>query len=184
MILTIPDSVSLKDTRELYVSSCRNKVRPINKKDYLAILANFMKFIIELVFQNNIVQLPNKCGDLFIVGKKVDICDINVEETPLHTLYKPDWKKTKALWANNPQAKEEKRLIYLLNESTSQVLYKMRWNIFLCNLAHTRLYKFVLSRDNKRTMAEIIKEGQEYQVLEKAFKTSRKIKRYEGIIGR
>lgn len=155
--LPIPDNVSFKDTRELYILKLRPSLRKVRKADYFAILSDFMAFIVELVFQGHRVSLPNRCGELYIVGRRIDI----ENQVDLRN-YGVDWKKTKELWAINEQAKQEKKLVKHLNEGTSQTLYKFKWDSSLSKLTHVHFYKFTLARDNKRKLAEIIKEGQEY----------------------
>ncbi len=164
--MIIPDKVSIKDTRDLYLQN-DNCGKRVNKADYLAIVADFMKFIVELIFHGHTIVLPVKCGTLDIKGKEGTLqmkttLDLN-DKSQTRTRLGVDWKTTKELWEKNPKAKEEKKLIFFFNEGTDSIVYKIRWQTFRSNLRHSTLYKFVFTRNNKRDTASLIKHGLEFE---------------------
>lgn len=171
MHLTILDNVSLKDTIDLYWIKVPKKHR-LSRLNYLRITADFMTFIMKLVFQGMKVHLPVKCGSFHIIGRKqnfdkLDGLDLKKDKLKITNQFPVDWGATNKLWKTNPQAKKEKRLIYHFNEHTEHILYRIHWSVRDSKLTNSRFYKFNLSRANRLSLAQLIKNGQEFNLLKK-----------------
>ena len=151
-------NLSLKDTYDTYKENSKTKL--VNKVTYLKIVGDFMKFISKLILEGNRVALPATTGSFQIIGR-----DMNMEACTA-----VDWKTTKQLWANNPEAKEAKRLIYFTNEHSDFKIYKLQWIKKIADInnlyRNKKFYKFKHSRANNRAKAQYIKGGSEYQIIQ------------------
>ncbi|MBV1928912.1 MAG: hypothetical protein KUG81_05310, partial [Gammaproteobacteria bacterium] len=96
----------------------------VNEKDYVKILNEFNKFIMDEVFEGYEVHLPAKMGVMSIIGKKRKL---TFDEDGNPNL-PPDWQKTLALWARNPEAKANKKLMYITNAHSDGIIYRFFWS--------------------------------------------------------
>ena len=71
----------------------------------------------------------------------------------------PDWKATKQLWADDPDAKKEKKLIYHMNNHTNGMYIKYLFSKHHVGVKNLKIYSFIPSRGNKRLLAKHIKEN-------------------------
>lgn len=140
--------------------------QPIDIKHYIYLANDYNKFLMEKVFAGEEVTLPLKLGTLSIIGKKQEIKYNEKGELILP----PNWGKTKELWDSNPIAKENKKIIYCLNEQTNGVRYKVFWSKKLMMVENKILYSLKMTRENKRRINKEIVSGKEYFV--KHFKAS------------
>ncbi|MGL6105519.1 MAG: hypothetical protein ACRC0V_11910 [Fusobacteriaceae bacterium] len=154
---------SIKDSYKLYSKNIKNK---ISLSDYLSINNEYNKFLLEKVFIGEEVTLPSQLGTLKVLGKKQKL-KLDKNGNMITYGLSVDWVRTKKLWDNNETAKEEKRLVYHLNEHSGQVRYKFFWskkNVFVKNKG---LYALRMSRTNKRTVHKKILEGQDYITIDR-----------------
>lgn len=150
------DYKNLRDSYKLYKKTVEN---PIDIKNYLKIVADYNKFLIEKVLEGEAVMFPEKLGTLSIVGRKQKI---KLDEDGNPKGLPPNWRKTKELWDSNAKAKEEKKLVYCLNEHTDGVRYKYIWQKRRMLIKNKNLYSFKLTRANKRTLHKKILGGMQY----------------------
>jgi hypothetical protein len=139
------------------------KLLPLKNKisiqDYLKITKLFMKYIFKKALEGDDVPLPKNCGIFSIVGSKIKP-KLNEAGKPINL--PPDWVRTKKYWDSNPQAKAEKKLLYITNEHTNLVRYRFFWskkNMFVHNKYY---YGFILARDNKRMIHHAVLNGKLY----------------------
>ena len=71
---------------------------------------------------------------------------------------RPDWAKTKELWAKDAEAKDSKQLVYHLNKHFNGFNVKWWWDKSTCSTINNTAYTFALSRANKRFLAGVIND--------------------------
>lgn len=132
---------------------------PVDIKDYIAIVNNFNKFLMDKVLAGFEVVLPARLGVMSIIGTKQEIrFDANGEP-----ILPPDWVKTKELWEKNPEAKEKKTRMFHTNDHTNGIRYKLLWSKRRVLVENKTLYSFRLTRTNKRAISTMVTvEGKEY----------------------
>jgi hypothetical protein len=131
---------------------------PINITQYVQIINQFMKFLINKLFEKGQVTLPEKLGTLQIIGKKVKV---KIEDGQIKGLA-PDWVKTKELWESDEEAKNNKQLVYHFNEQTNGIRYRFFWSKNRVLVSNKTLYNIKMTRTNKRTLSQLVKNGKEY----------------------
>lgn len=123
----------------------------ISRKDYSKVLEEFFTFVVDELLDSKEVVLPERLGSLLIVGRKakpkIDE-DGNIKGLP------PDWNKSKKTGIQ----------LVCLNEHTLGLVYKFKWSKKHVFGAFKIAYTLVMSRTNKRKLAQKIKEGKEYFV--------------------
>lgn len=154
--MTRTDS-NIRKSYKLYKSTTKN---PVDIKTYIKIANDYNKFLMERVLDGEEVTLPSNMGTISIVGYKQKI---KFDEQGLPIL-PPDWVETKKLWESNEKAKEEKKLVYQLNEHTNGVRYKIHWSKRRILIEHKTLYSLRMTRTNKRLVNEAINQGKEFLI--------------------
>jgi len=137
----------------------KKKYQPaVEEKEYVKILNEFNKFIMDSVFQGYEVHLPAKMGILSIIGKKKKI---TFDEDGKPNL-PPHWKKTKDLWERDPKAKAEKKLVYITNAHSDGIIYRFFWSKLKMMVAYKTVYSFQATRENKRRIWKEVTAGKEF----------------------
>jgi hypothetical protein len=68
-----------------------------------------------------------------------------------------DWKSTLNFWKINPQAKEEKKLIYYLNDHSDGYRYTFsKFKKRYCNNKNLKYFSFLATRTNNRALKDYI----------------------------
>lgn len=148
---------NLRDSYELYKKLYKN---PIDKKQYLALTAEYNKFLMSKVLAGKEVTLPSRMGTLSVVGR---VSKVRLDEDGNIIGLAPDWVKTKELWENNPQAKKEKKRIFHTNAHTDNVRYKFLWSKKNVLVENKTLYSLRMTRTNKRAVHKSILEGAQFK---------------------
>ena len=149
------------NSRDSYIVYKNLSDNPINISQYVQIVNQFMKFLINRLFEKGQVSLPEKLGNLQIVGKKVKV---KIEDGQIKGLA-PDWVKTKELWEKDAEAKKNKQLVYHFNEQTNGVRYKFFWSKNRVLVSNKTLYNLRMTRSNKRELSKLVREGKEYLIV-------------------
>ncbi len=148
---------NLRESYKLYKKSVEN---PVDIKTYLTLAADYNKFLIRKVLEGKEVTLPSRMGTLSILGKEQKI---RYDDEGNIVGLAPDWVETKKLWAENPEAKAAKKLLYHLNSHTDNVRYKYLWSKKNVLVENKTLYSLRLTRTNKRAVHNKIMEGVQYK---------------------
>lgn len=135
-------------------------VNPVEKSLYNKLCRDYLKFLSARLLLDGSVKLPERLGTVEIQGTKAKF---RVEDGLIKGL-PPDWYSTRKLWEENPQAKEEKRVLFFFNEETNGIRYKFHWNKTGVVTPNKYLYQLQLCRTNKRELARLIKSGKEYKI--------------------
>jgi hypothetical protein len=148
---------NLRDSYKEYKTQVRE---PVDIKIYISIVNGFMLFLVNKLFNKGEIALPERLGNLHIVGKKIKV---HLEDGKIKGLA-PDWKETNKLWAQDEEAKNNKQLVYHFNEQTNGIRYRFFWSKNRALVPNKTLYSLKMTRTNKRNLAKLVKEGKEYQI--------------------
>lgn len=128
-----------------YYLSYKDYIEPdtqydVDLKTFKGIVTDYFKYIRDEIMLNcKEFKLPCRIGTLQIVKHQPK------EFTGKSLRW--DWKATK----------ETGKPVYLLNEHSSYFKYRFFWSKKNCLLTNKSKYQFVASRENKRNLAQIIK---------------------------
>src|SRR5688572_20196462 len=137
-------TINLRDSYKHYEKYAE---QPVDVKTYIKIALGFIKFLMLKVFEGKDVKLPSELGILGIRGRKQKPrFDDNGNIVGLP----PDWVGTKKYWEENPEARKQQKILYLFNEHTAGVRYKMVWFKKGFKFVNKSVYSIRLSRPNKR----------------------------------
>lgn len=131
---------------------------PVDKSVHSSVLNDFNKEISKAIMEEAYEYLlPFRLGTLRIKKYKAHY-KIDEETGKIAGNLPVNWKATNELWANNPEAKEAKKMVYHTNEHSNGYQYKWNFSNYRSNCPNKSAYCFVPSRTNKRTLAALIKD--------------------------
>ena len=148
------------NTRDSYIIYKSVSKEPLEVSRYIEITNLFMKFLSNKLLEKGSIIIPERLGNLSIIGKKIKV---RIEEGKIKGLA-PDWVKTKELWEEDSQAKLEKQLVYHFNENTNGIRYKYSWSKNRVLVTNKTLYNLKMTRENKRNLSKLVTEGKEYLI--------------------
>ena len=148
---------SIKDSWVLYKNT--TQFDSVDRKLYNEIIYGFMEYISNILIDKGELKLPERLGTLKIVGKKPNY---KVTEDNKIKGLAIDWKTTRELWEE--QDVKEGQYVYFMNEHTNNIRYKTIWYKQNVLIPMKEIYKFILCRKLKRTLAKSIKDGHEYLI--------------------
>ena len=149
------------NTRDSYILYKSISKEPLEVSKYVEITNLFMKFLSAKLLEKGNIIIPERLGNLSIIGKKIKV---RIEEGKIKGLA-PDWVKTKELWEEDSQAKLEKQLVYHFNENTNGIRYKYSWSKNRVLVTNKTLYNLKMTRENKRNLSKLVTEGKEYLIV-------------------
>lgn len=160
-------TVNLTDSYSTYTNRIEEGKTKVNKKLYLEIVYGFMKFTVDRMVEGDEIFLGagESLGSIRVQGHKVKP---RLNENGEVRGLAPDWVKTKELYAKDPQAKAEKRVLYCFNEHTDGIRYKIVWKRFFAKLKSNSLYNLTFTKGPngvKRKVSNAVKSGKEYYVV-------------------
>ena len=135
--------------------------RPLDKKDFVLVINEYFQFISKKLVDTGHIVLPERLGKVEIVGRK---SKVTFEEGKIKGLA-PDWKATKELWEEDPEAKKNKQLVYHFNENTGGIRYRYNWYKTRVIANNKYYYNLVMTRNNKKALNKKIMEGKEYLIV-------------------
>lgn len=148
----------------------KNYLRPELKKrvsymTFRKVNEDFIKYLVERVITGQKCYLPSYMGWMLVRGKKPYY---SVKDGVIKGLA-PDWVSTKKYREENPGSK---KVIFHTNINTDGVRYKWMWFTTKAYVGKKKNYYFRLSRNNKRRLSALIKEGKhEYLVADEILYT-------------
>jgi len=154
------DKLSTQDVYKPYRQIRKLNKQPfVTEKVFLEILSLFFIFIKDLILKGRTVELPGDMGELCISGAKPRI-KFDGEGRPK---LPPDWGETRKLWKENPEAREQKKILFHFNDHTGYIRYKIFWKRkFIANIDNLVYYSFMGARKFTREVAQNIFNGVEY----------------------
>lgn len=110
---------------------------------YREILYDYMKYIMSRVIDHSEeVKLPCRFGRIYVVKKKP------IKYTPAHCGVDYQASMSVGKW------------VIFLNEHSNGYHYRFKWEKFRAYIRNITMYEMVMSRANKRTLAQRIKSGE------------------------
>lgn len=147
--------------RSSYKRYIKSRVGDVPLNTFLSIANGYMEFLVDKILDGEEVALPARLGSMKIVGTKRTL----VFDSEGKPKLPPDWVKTKELWANNPEAKAERKLVYHLNEETDGIVYRYHWSRVRVFMENKDIYALRMTRQNKRAVnKKVVKDKKEYIV--------------------
>ena len=142
----------------MYAEKC---VDQVTVSVFSKITRGFFKFIAKKILEGYQVELPSRCGKMYVKGTKIKV-RFNEEGKPCNLA--PDWKLTKELWARDEQARLDNKKIYHTNDHSNGIRYKVRWYKRDLNIENKTFYSFRLSENNQQALSKLIFGGKEFIV--------------------
>lgn len=146
---------------EYYVYYVKNG-GTLSRRQFGDILKDLNTAIAEKILDGYSFKMPSRMGVLSVTKKKefVDFKDGKaVTNRPI------DFKTTMKLWDENPEAKEQKKLVRFLNKHTNGYIYKIAYNRFYATFKNKSVYSIQVNRYLKRGLAKKIFAGFELDAL-------------------
>lgn len=143
--------------KDIYKDRIKGKY-DISLTEFSKMLSDFNKYIVERLLNGDEIRLPSRMGVMAILGKKPKV---NIVDGRLRGLA-PDWKATNEYRAKNPGTK---KIIYHTNSDSNGIIYSVKWNKFNVAAKNKRKYYFRPTRELKRTISALIKNGKEYRII-------------------
>lgn len=132
--------------------------KPVSKEVFMNLWTEYLDWgFTENVFKGRVFKLPY-IGDITLRKKKISLKE---KDGKIDKRYlKVDYKKTKELWEANPQAKEEKKLIFHLNQHTGGYYYRIYLDKkYARKVANMRYFKLVFVRKWKRMISKLLQDN-------------------------
>lgn len=142
-------SYVIPDFYQYYESNIeKDTVYDVGYTKYKAIVVDYFKYIINQVMEHSAeFKLPCRLGTLSIIKKL------------------PKYYDKRSLRIDYKATKECNKLVFLLNEHSNYFKYRFYWNKQDSMITNKTWYRFVATRDNKRRLAQIIK-NKEHDYIE------------------
>ena len=110
----------------------------------------------EIMLENFEYKMPARLGTINIRKKKPKLrFDQNGK---LINTMPVDWKATKDLWEEDPECKEQKKLVRHLNEHTNGYVPFWNYSVSTATFKNKSVYKFKPTRTIKRELSRILKD--------------------------
>src|SRR3990167_6641957 len=114
-----------------------------------AFLLFFRKVAEECIKDNFELRLPRRMG--FIAVKKYKNKTKFKDNAGYRFFNIPvDWKATKEMWKEHPEAKEKKKVVFHKNEETHGHILRFYWDNYTCPIKNKYGYYFKATRYNNR----------------------------------
>lgn len=117
----------------------------------------------EMIYEGKTFRMPFRMGKIFIRKTKKKI---SVKNNKIVANLPVNWKETKQLWENKPEAKERKILIYYMNKHTDGYVMKVYYEKRTANYKNKSYYRFTFQRDNNREIKKAVESGVDYLIKE------------------
>lgn len=139
----IQDPYVTKDFYKEYIKDKdKDSIYDVDYKTYVYIVETYYKALVEYVLNGGVYKLPFKMGNLLIV--KYRPRKRTATNTPI------DWFNTVKYG----------KLIRHTNDHSNYFKFLINWDKKSCRVINKTLYRFVPTRDFKRTLATKIKAGE------------------------
>jgi hypothetical protein len=138
----IQNPYTLKDMYDRYMEEVGdNPLYEVSYSEFVSICSDYYKDVIDSVFEGETYKMPYGLGELKISKKKIVINKLRPTNV--------DWKKSV----------ECGKQVFHLNEHSSGFKYFFHW-VKKKNIAVNKyIYRLVMTRENKRKLARLIKSG-------------------------
>lgn len=143
--------------------------------EYRKILIDLNKTIAFYITHDNMeYKLGSRLGTI-LIAKRRNKLELTEDGKLKTDKLKPDWKATKALWSQDPKAKEVKKLVFHTNKHTSGYFYSWFWDKRTSTAQNQYFYTFDASRWNTRLVPTAVNSGRLIDAYEiRTYGTKRK----------
>ena len=146
----------MHDIYKFYKKRYENKSE-ITASTYTSVIKAFCTAVLkEVIFHNMEFAMPARLGYLRIKKRKVKLVldkDGKIDKRQL----RPDWGATNKLWALDEKAKEEKKIVYHMNEHSNGYNLSWLWDRLTCNVRNQFAYSLDIARWADRELATAAK---------------------------
>lgn len=159
---------SLPELYKAYIKGLADKESKYNVKrgQYGDVLRDLNEAVAKLIVEDNFeLRIPSRLGTKR-VKKTKQVLKTDEEGNLITRGLAVDFKATLEMWAEDPEAKAEKRKIYHLNEHTGGYKHKWFWSKKICNAPNKKVYQFIASRDHKRFLGKELKTNDKIDFYE------------------
>ena len=146
----VQNPYTVKEIYSFYAAELgTNKLYYVDQTEYCSIIYEFYRIIMDAIIRENVeFKMPYGIGELRIHKTKIKLNRLNILAV--------DWVNTV----------ENGKYIYHLNEHTNGYKYFFHWSKKRKKIKNLFYYKLVMTRENKRLLAKLIKTGK-YDYFEK-----------------
>lgn len=138
-----PKAYTIKNFYESYVNYIDNDLYMVDYKTFRNILTDYFKHIRdEIIEEGKTFKIPCRLGTLSIIK------------------HKPKQWNGESLRIDFKTSQELGKIIYHLNEHSSGFKYRFHWSKIIMNTPNKIKYQLIVTRANKRRLAQIIKNGE------------------------
>ena len=109
---------------------------------FVKLYEEFYKEVMDYIFEGGLYTFPHRMGDLSILGKRPK--ELNKKTMSIN------WEATNKLG----------KIVRHTNDHSNYMKYVFHWSKKLCYVKNKSQYRLVLTRDNKRRLASVIKSGE------------------------
>lgn len=132
--------------KDFYESYCKyvedNPLYQVDYKTFRGIIDDYFRYLRDEIIENGKeVKLPCRLGTLQIVK------------------HKPKTYTNRSLRIDYGESKKLGKMVFHLNEHTDTFKYRFYWNKHNMIMKNKTKYQLVMTRDNKRHLAQILKNG-------------------------
>lgn len=140
---------SNKDFYKLYKEKYKGRDYNIPFGKYSELLNQCNQRLSEMIIEDGFdFNIPFRLGRVRIRIKKMNF-----------KYLKPDWKATKELWKEDKEAKENKQLVFHLNDHSDNYRAEWFYDKRTANYKNKSVYEFIATRKNKRAINPTIRRN-------------------------
>lgn len=124
----------------------------MNEYQYYKLIRTVNEYIIDLLFKNAMVVLPNGFGELAIYKNKAEV---SIKDGKVRTTRPVNWNETIKLWFEDSEAEKNKTLVRWDIENILSIKYKKTTAVF----NNKSFYDLQIIRRIKKRLSDMYKES-------------------------
>lgn len=143
--------------KENYVPK-KNSVYDVSESKYRAILSDFNQIVAEKLVKENLeFDMPCRLGVLAL--RKYKKKPKKNKDGKYDYRLPVDWKSTKKLWRDDPEAYKERKLVKYLNRNTNGYIFRIIYYKKKANYKNHSVYSFKPVRGLKKLIKSQVDKG-------------------------
>jgi hypothetical protein len=146
-----------KGIKEIFRFYKQKASKPVDLRTFKRVWETFAGEVVQnIMLEGKDFHMPS-VGDVGIRKQKVIVVmtpDGDIDKRYL----RPDWAKTKELWARDAEAKKNKQLVFHLNKHFNGFNCKWFWDKTTSVSVNSSAYSLTMTRANKRALATVIND--------------------------
>lgn len=139
----IQNPYNLSDMYESYAEShSGNPLYLVEKQRFYDLCSEYYKAVVDkIIYEDKVFKMPFSVGEINIQKYKPELEDVKKRTSFI------DWKNTAKVG----------KIVYHLNEHSNGFKFTIKWKKKKNVIRYVEIYKFVPTRNFKRTLAKVIK---------------------------